>query len=45
MLDRKVVLITGSTRGIGFAIANEMLGQGWQVIINSTKAPEQINFP
>lgn len=44
MLDRKVALITGSTRGIGFAIANEMIVQGWQVIINSTKTPEQINF-
>lgn len=44
MLDRKVALITGSTRGIGFAVANEMMRQKWQVIINSTKAPEHINF-
>jgi 3-hydroxybutyrate dehydrogenase len=34
MLQDKVALITGSTSGIGFAIANALAAQGCQVVLN-----------
>src|SRR5947209_1039390 len=37
-LDDKVALITGSSRGIGFAIAQAMAAQGAKVVISSRKA-------
>ena len=37
-LDDKVALITGSSRGIGFAIAQAMAEQGAKVVISSRKA-------
>jgi NAD(P)-dependent dehydrogenase (short-subunit alcohol dehydrogenase family) len=36
MNDRKHAVITGSTRGIGFALAEEFLRRGWKVTINGT---------
>lgn len=42
MNKKKVVLVTGSTRGIGLAIAREMFRQGWKVVINSTKSCEEL---
>lgn len=44
MIRDKVVLITGSTRGIGLAIASEMQSHGWSVVINSTKPDNSIIF-
>ena len=38
-LDDKVALITGSSRGIGLAIAQAMAEQGAKVVISSRKAP------
>jgi NAD(P)-dependent dehydrogenase (short-subunit alcohol dehydrogenase family) len=34
-LEGKVVVITGSTKGIGLAIANRMAEQGARVVISS----------
>ncbi|WP_322864944.1 SDR family oxidoreductase [Aquicoccus sp. G2-2] len=38
-LDGKVAIITGSSRGIGYAIALEMAHAGARVVISSRKAP------
>jgi len=37
-LDGKVALITGSTRGLGFAMAEAMIAQGAHVVINGRSA-------
>lgn len=44
MLKGKNVLITGSTRGIGLAIANKLAGEGANVIVTgrSEKAPTEL---
>ncbi|MHA1793294.1 MAG: 3-ketoacyl-ACP reductase [Promethearchaeota archaeon] len=39
-MERKVVLVTGSTRGIGRAIACSLLKDGYHVIINGVSKPE-----
>ncbi|MFP4382596.1 MAG: SDR family oxidoreductase [Spirochaetia bacterium] len=36
MNERKHAVITGSTRGIGFALAEEFLRRGWNVTVNGT---------
>ena len=36
ILDHKVAVITGSTRGIGKAIAHEFVRQGAKVVITSS---------
>ena len=36
--DRPVVVVTGSTRGIGRAIAARFVGQGWAGVLNSRNA-------
>ncbi|MEX2684509.1 MAG: 3-ketoacyl-ACP reductase [Candidatus Sigynarchaeota archaeon] len=38
-MERKVALVTGSTRGIGFAIATRFLAEGYSVIFNGVSAP------
>ena len=37
-LDEKVALVTGSTRGIGLAIARELAAHGAKVVVSSRKA-------
>ena len=39
MLDKKVVLVTGSTRGIGSAIASRLLEENYYVIFNGVSNP------
>lgn len=36
MADKKHIVITGSTRGIGFGLARQFLKAGWNVTINGT---------
>lgn len=38
----KTVLVTGSSRGIGFAIASKFLKEGWNVAINSGHNKEEL---
>lgn len=39
---RKVALITGSTRGIGLAIAERLVADGFRVVTNGRTTPEKI---
>ncbi|MBN2152654.1 MAG: 3-ketoacyl-ACP reductase [Candidatus Lokiarchaeota archaeon] len=39
-MDGKVALVTGSARGIGFAIATRLLAEGFSVVFNGISAPE-----
>lgn len=39
-LDGKVALVTGASRGIGFAIAEALAGSGAAVMLSSRKAPD-----
>lgn len=40
MSVRRVVLVTGGTRGIGKAIAERLLGEGWDVAVCGRSVPE-----
>jgi 3-oxoacyl-[acyl-carrier protein] reductase len=42
-MAENVALITGSSRGIGAAIAIELADQGWKVIIHGSKPSEELN--
>lgn len=41
-LKEKIVLVTGSTTGIGFAIASSLAAEGAKVIVNG-RTPERVN--
>lgn len=38
-MDRKVMLLTGGSRGIGYAIAREAVARGWLVSLGLRRAP------
>lgn len=42
MLKGKIALVTGSTSGIGLAIAKLLAGQGADIVVNGLGKPEQI---
>lgn len=42
-MSHKTALITGASRGIGKAIAEELAGDGYHLILTSSKTPEELN--
>lgn len=43
MKDKKIILITGSSRGIGRAIAEKAYEQGYRVIVHGRKDTDELN--
>lgn len=39
-MDKKVVVITGASAGIGAALAEQVGGKGWQVVLAARREPE-----
>ena len=37
-MHNKTVLITGASRGLGFALATELARRGWHLLINGRSA-------
>ena len=37
----KVAIVTGSARGVGAAVVNQLASQGWKVVINYSKSEDQ----
>ncbi len=42
MSDRRVVIVTGGSRGIGLGIARELIRDGCDVVINGRRPPEDV---
>ena len=38
--DKRVVIVTGSTSGIGRGVAELLLSRGWRVVVNSLSDDE-----
>jgi NAD(P)-dependent dehydrogenase (short-subunit alcohol dehydrogenase family) len=38
--DKRVVIVTGSTSGIGRGVAELLLSRGWRVVVNSRSDEE-----
>lgn len=43
MTNRKVAVITGSTRGIGYGIAKSLAGEGYNIILNGRTSADTIS--
>lgn len=39
--ERRVAVVTGSTRGIGLAIAERFVAEGWACVLNSRRDPDE----
>ena len=42
MMEKRVALITGGTRGIGFGVACEMAKSGFNLAVNGVKAKTEV---
>jgi short-subunit dehydrogenase len=40
MIDKKTALITGASKGLGYALAEELAHKGWRLLINSRNAKQ-----
>ena len=43
--ERRVALITGGSRGIGFGIARELANEGWRLAINGRRSHSDVHEP
>ena len=43
-MEKKVVLITGASRGIGASIAKKMASLGYNIVLNYVQSEEKVSF-
>ena len=43
-MDKKIVLVTGSTSGIGKETAVQLLKKGYKVIVSSEKSEQEVDL-